>query len=199
MVGVSTCWHPSQASVYTENSRDPINGAVHWKQHHCVNSLCVLPKSKREGPEAISLIDWNLKKVRTLGLKFLRLDSPYCLPFQYHSKAHVKNKSYKYTRDFKAFSFLPSSKEPTHRCRRRIKDVDLTPGSGRSPEGHGNPLQYSCLENPHGQRSLVCYSPWGHKDSDTAEPLSTYKSDILLGIRDKTYTWFTITIIGMNE
>ena len=30
-----------------------------------------------------------------------------------------------------------------------IKDVGLTPGSGRSPEGgHGNPLQYSCLENP---------------------------------------------------
>ena len=38
------------------------------------------------------------------------------------------------------------------------------PGSGRSPgEGNGNPLQYSCLENPHGQRSLVGYSPWGHK------------------------------------
>ena len=30
------------------------------------------------------------------------------------------------------------------------------PGLGRSPGGgHGNPLQYSCLENPHGQRSLV--------------------------------------------
>ena len=27
-------------------------------------------------------------------------------------------------------------------------DVDLIPGSGRSPEGNGNPLQYSCLENP---------------------------------------------------
>ena len=28
-------------------------------------------------------------------------------------------------------------------------DVDLIPGSGRSPEGgHGHPLQYSCLENP---------------------------------------------------
>ena len=27
--------------------------------------------------------------------------------------------------------------------------MDLTPESGRSPgEGHGNPLQYSCLENP---------------------------------------------------
>ena len=28
-------------------------------------------------------------------------------------------------------------------------DLGLIPGSGRSPgEGHGNPLQYSCLENP---------------------------------------------------
>ena len=32
-----------------------------------------------------------------------------------------------------------------------IKDVDSIPGLGKSPgEGHGNPLQYSCLENPHG-------------------------------------------------
>ena len=29
------------------------------------------------------------------------------------------------------------------------RDVGSIPGSGRSPgEGHGNPLQYSCLENP---------------------------------------------------
>ena len=41
------------------------------------------------------------------------------------------------------------------------------PGSGRSPgEGNGNPLQYSCLENPHGQMSLASYSPWGHKELD---------------------------------
>jgi len=34
------------------------------------------------------------------------------------------------------------------------------PGWGRSPGvGHGNPLQYSCLENSHGQRSLVGYGP----------------------------------------
>ena len=44
------------------------------------------------------------------------------------------------------------------------------PGSGRSPgEGNGNSLQYSCLEKSHGQRSLVGYSPWGHKESDTTE------------------------------
>ena len=30
-------------------------------------------------------------------------------------------------------------------------------------EGSGNPLQDSCLENPHGQRTLVGYSPWGRK------------------------------------
>ena len=33
----------------------------------------------------------------------------------------------------------------------------------------GNPLQYSCLENPHGERSLVGYSPQGRKESDTTE------------------------------
>ena len=49
-------------------------------------------------------------------------------------------------------------------------DPDSIPGSGRSPgEGNGNPLQYSCLGKPHGQRSLVGYSPWGHKESDMTE------------------------------
>ena len=44
-------------------------------------------------------------------------------------------------------------------------DLSSVPGLGRSPgEGNGNPHQYSCLENPHGQRSLACYSPWGHKE-----------------------------------
>ena len=54
-------------------------------------------------------------------------------------------------------------------------DKSLIPGMGRSPgEGNGNPLQYSCLENPHGQRSLVGYSPWGRKESDTTESLSMH-------------------------
>ena len=39
--------------------------------------------------------------------------------------------------------------------------------------GHGNPLQYSYLENPHGQWYLAGYSPWGHKESDMTERLST--------------------------
>ena len=36
--------------------------------------------------------------------------------------------------------------------------------------GPGSPLQYSCLENLHGQRSLMDYSPRGHKESDTTKP-----------------------------
>ena len=49
-----------------------------------------------------------------------------------------------------------------------VGDPGLIPGSGRSPgEGTGNLLQYSCLENPHGQKSLVGYSPWGRKESDS--------------------------------
>ena len=49
-------------------------------------------------------------------------------------------------------------------------DLGSIPGLERFPGGgHGNPLQYSCLENPHGQRSLVGYSPWGHTESDMTE------------------------------
>ena len=46
-------------------------------------------------------------------------------------------------------------------------DLGSIPGLGRSPGGaHGNPLQYSCLKNLHGQRSLAGYNPWGSKESD---------------------------------
>ena len=52
-------------------------------------------------------------------------------------------------------------------------DTGSIPGWGRSPGGgNGNSLHYSCLENPHGQRSLVGYV---HRaaQSDTTELLST--------------------------
>ena len=53
-----------------------------------------------------------------------------------------------------------------------VRNRGLIPGLGRSPRGgHGNPLQYSCLENSHGQRSLAGYSPWGHKELDATEAI----------------------------
>ena len=43
-------------------------------------------------------------------------------------------------------------------------DLGLIPGLGKFPGGgHGNPLWYSCLENPHGQRSLAGCTPCGRK------------------------------------
>ena len=54
-----------------------------------------------------------------------------------------------------------------------LRDPVLIPGLGRSPRGeHGNPLQYSCLENPMDQRSLAGYSPWGRKEMDMTELLA---------------------------
>ena len=53
-------------------------------------------------------------------------------------------------------------------------DPGSIPGLGRSPgEGNGNPL---LPRKSHGPRSLVGYSPWGHKESDTTEQLHLHLS-----------------------
>ena len=53
---------------------------------------------------------------------------------------------------------------------RNAGDLGVIPRLGRSPgRGHGNPLQYFCLENPYGKRSLVTYgnrSMGSHRDGD---------------------------------
>ena len=51
-----------------------------------------------------------------------------------------------------------------------LGDLGSIPRLGRSLGGdHYNPLQYSCLENSQGQRSLAGYSPLGHKELDMTE------------------------------
>ena len=60
------------------------------------------------------------------------------------------------------------------------RDMDLISGSGRFlGGGHGNPLQYSCLENSHGQRSLVGHSPWGHTEPAMTQQLTQSLSPAL--------------------
>ena len=67
--------------------------------------------------------------------------------------------------------FLGSSDGKESACSAGV--LGSIPGLGRSlGGGHGNPLLYSCLDNPHGQRSLVGYSPWGCKELDTTEWIS---------------------------
>ena len=61
------------------------------------------------------------------------------------------------------------------------RDEGSVPGSGRSPGvGNGNLLQYSYLKKFQGQRDLVGYSPWDHKELDTIEQLSTHTEELLL-------------------
>ena len=69
----------------------------------------------------------------------------------------------------KYFSGGASGKEPACNAGDVMRyGFDL--GLGRSPGGgHGNPLQSSCLENPHEQRSLEGYSPWDCKELDMTE------------------------------
>ena len=69
-------------------------------------------------------------------------------------------------------------------------DLGSTPGLGRSPGGgHGNLLKY-CLENPHGQRRLVGYHPWGPKESDTTEQLNTAHC---------SYLYLVYSVSGYND
>ena len=87
------------------------------------------------------------------------------------------------TRVFLGFPGGSDSKESAYNA----GDLGLIPGLGRSPgEGHGNPLQYSCVEIPMDRGAwqaivhrvtkswtqLACYDSWGRsKESDTTERL----------------------------
>ena len=67
------------------------------------------------------------------------------------------------------------------------------PGLGRWPGGRNSyPLQYSCLENSHGQRSLAGYSPWGCRELDMTEQLSIHTPiPILPGEIQRGAWWVT--------
>ena len=61
-------------------------------------------------------------------------------------------------------------------------DLSLILGLGRAPgEGNGNPFQYSCLENAHGQRNLAGCSPWDREELDLTERLNTAHTLSLAG------------------
>ena len=89
-------------------------------------------------------------------------------------------------------------------------NLGLIPELGRSPGGRpGNPLQFSCLEKPHGMRSLVGYSPWGHEELDITEWLSTAQHEEILfhfelldlyqvrGRGDSSFSWVLLLQAGV--
>ena len=75
----------------------------------------------------------------------------------------------------------------------QIQGIFSTQGSNPglpqcSGEGNGNPLQYSCLDNPCGERSLEGHSPWAHKELDTTKQLSTHRTSISKWVRLQVLT-----------
>ena len=78
----------------------------------------------------------------------------YPIPRTLHSSSPLSSRASQVALEVKNLS--ATSRDP--------RDMGSIPGLGRSPGGgNGNPFQCSCLENPHGQRSLVGYSPCGHR------------------------------------
>ena len=53
-----------------------------------------------------------------------------------------------------------------------MKILKSTPLLKKAGEGNGNPVQCSCLENPHGQGNLAGHSPWGLQESNMTEQLT---------------------------
>jgi len=81
-----------------------------------------------------------------------------------------------------------------------VRDVGLIPELGRSPGvGSGNPVWYSCLENPHGQRSLACYSLRGRKESDMTEATEYTQPSKKNEIIPFAAMWMDLEIIILNE
>ena len=64
-----------------------------------------------------------------------------------------------------------------------LRPTMLETSDGKIPWGGlGNPPQYFCLDNPHGQRSLVGYSSWGYKEFS----LTKHSSISLISLMDWT-------------
>ena len=69
-----------------------------------------------------------------------------------------------------------------------VGDLGLISESGRSGEGNGYPLQYSCLENS------MRRGAWGHRELDTTELLTLYRYNIGLSLTyDLHFRSFTMT------
>ena len=107
---------------------------------------------------------------------------------------HIFIYIYIYTHIYISMGFPGSSAGKESTCNE--EDLDSIPGLGRSPGGgHGNPFLYSYLENPHGQRSLAGYSPWGRKELDTTERLSTVYIYIYVCMCVYMYFLFQVLLI----
>ena len=77
------------------------------------------------------------------------------------------------------------------------EDVSLIPGSGRSPgEGNGNPLKYSCLENPMDRGAWQATVQQGHKEPDTTDTTSLACTEVVMSFYHKVLSFFSFSTFG---
>ena len=83
------------------------------------------------------------------------------MPASFHKEKRINQSYHQY------LGFPIGSEESTLNAR-ATGDASLIPGSGRCPRGrHGNPLQYSFLENPTDRGALQTAVHGGTKELDT--------------------------------
>ena len=136
-------------------------------------SLNTLPRiSRQEGPwlSAAALSLWgftNRLLVYVVNHCLCLLNCPHLQFYVLHRLKGLLGREGRQKKGEAGILLDPVVRIPNFQC----GGHSLIPGHRRSPgEGNGNPLQYSCLEKSHGQRSLVGYNPWCHRrvrcDSD---------------------------------
>ena len=162
---------------YTDVKRngDSVGGGSGWEI--CLPNSCIKDSSWNVSSPAL------LMSSPSSSVTCPASSVPVCLPLQPHRPHHscLDHQNHRLTGET---SHLPPSMHFNRRIfllvflvAQTLKKsafkagyLGLIPGSGRSPgEGNSCPLQYSCLGNPCGQKSVRGYSPQCHTESDTTE------------------------------
>ena len=107
-----------------------------------------------------------MQVIQMLRVQMLQLNDPACHKAQ-HSQINMYFLKKGYLLSTRDGSLLAQMVTNRLQCGRPAFDSWV----GKIPWRRA--WQYSCLEYPHGQRSLVGYSPRGRKELDTTERLST--------------------------
>ena len=138
------------------------NGTYRLAQCRAATELQFIKSAMLQSTMKWSKIKWGLPVIMTAHMFFARHSAKCCISII--SFSPLQNLSIRYSYYFHYASELVRPK--------MIKWFISQSLSWRG--GHGNPLQCFCLQNPHGQRRLGGYSPWGHKESDMTEWLITH-------------------------
>ena len=137
--------------------------------------------------ESISSINVHLEEIENgyfqLPLKCTKPTFVYIFLSYIHSRTWKETTSLAFSTMSVWFMDFPvgaSGKEPTCQCTRH-KRCGLDPWVGKMPwRRKWQPTAVFLPGNSHGQRNLTSFSPWGHKESDTTERLSTHTLTYIL-------------------